>query len=155
MDKEILNAFGYMRGDIKKLYCTVSAKNFNSQGLRLKIDSNENTLIEYSNNPLYRDFAKWRIIKLKERLLEKHKETFWITADNEIIDGIEYFTLRKIKHSRQPIPSQFLLLLDSGGITLDHLIKYSNNQTKEKGPLFKIKEDMIGMLFPKTTEYLL
>ena len=47
---EILNNFGYNRGDDFKLYCTVSALVRNSQGLTLKMDSKINQLLENSAN---------------------------------------------------------------------------------------------------------
>ena len=46
--EEILNNFGYHRGSDFKLYCTVSSKVVNSQGLSLKINLEEDLLIEYS-----------------------------------------------------------------------------------------------------------
>jgi hypothetical protein len=48
--EEILNNFGYHRGSDFKLYCTVSSKVVNSQGLSLKINLEEDLLIEYSTN---------------------------------------------------------------------------------------------------------
>ena len=33
------------------------------------------------------DIAAWRLMKLHNRLLTKHHETFWIEVENEINDG--------------------------------------------------------------------
>ena len=33
------------------------------------------------------DIAAWRLMKLHNRLLTKHHETFWIEGENEINDG--------------------------------------------------------------------
>lgn len=152
--EEILNEFGYHRGEDFKLYCTVSATIRNSQGLLLKLDSLVRQLIENSNRPDINDFAIWDLDFLHKRLLEKHNETFWIAADSIVIDGKEYFQYKKVEHTKKPIVSQFDLLLEQGIITLDHLIKKSQSgRVSEKGPLFKIKPDSLGLLFPPSRSY--
>jgi hypothetical protein len=86
--------------------------------------------------------------------LEKHNETFWVTATSSIIDNIEYFHYKKVQHTRKPIVSQFDILLEQGYITLDHAIKRTpNGKVVEKGPLFKIKPDAINLLFPPSKTY--
>ena len=151
---EILDAFGYWRENDFKLYCTVSAITTNSQGLSLKIDSDINELIENSNNKGIGDFVVWTLDKLHKRLLEKHKETFWVEANTIYNDGKEYFQYRQVEHTRKPIVSQFDILLEQGIITLDHLIKRnSKGKVVEKGPLFKIKPKSLELLFPPSRIY--
>lgn len=151
---EILNAFGYNRGDDFKLYCTVSSLIRNSQGLKLKIDSKINQLLENSNKPDIGDFVVWELETLHNRLLEKHNETFWVAADSIIIDGKEYFQYKKVEHTKKPIISQFDILLDQGKITLDHLIKRkTTGSVVEKGPIFKIKPNALDLLFPPSQIY--
>ena len=151
---EILDAFGYWRENDFKLYCTVSAITTNSQGLSLKIDSDINELIENSKNKGIGDFVVWTLDKLHKRLLEKHKETFWVEANTIYNDGKEYFQYRQVEHTRKPIVSQFDILLEQGIITLDHLIKRnSKGKVVEKGPLFKIKPKSLELLFPPSRIY--
>lgn len=151
---EILNAFGYTRGDDFKLYCTVSAIKRNSQGLALKIDSDIKQLIENSDKIEIGDFVVWPLETLHNRLREKHKETFWVEAISKFIDGVEYFQYNMVEHTKKPITSQFDILIEQGFITLDHLIKKNNKgQVVEKGPLFKIKPEGIGLLFPPSEKY--
>lgn len=153
---EILNTFGYQRDDEFKLYCTVSTKVTNSQGLALKIDLENDLLIEYSTDKKINEFVVWSLKELKTRLLEKHNETFWISAKTESINGIEHFHLEKVLYTKKPNPSLFQLLIDEGEITLDHLIKRkSNGKVSEKGPLFKISKKGFDILFPKPIEYTL
>lgn len=153
---QILDAFGYYREEDFKLYCTVSAITRNSQGLALKVNSDINHLIENSNNKEVGDFVIWTLEKLHERLLEKHKETFWVAADTLQIDGKEHFLYKQVEHTKKPIVSQFDILLEQGIITLDHLIKRnSKGRVVEKGPLFKIKPNALNLLFPPSEKYLL
>jgi len=152
--REILENFGYYRDNTLKLYCEVSTRVRNSQGLKFLLDMKNDLLIENSNNSNIGDFAVWELKKLHNRLETKHKETFWIKSANSFHEGIEYFDYKSINHTRRPIASQFDLLIGQGDITMDHLIKIkSNNQVSEKGPLFKIKKNNINLLFPSTIEY--
>ena len=152
--EEILNEFGYQRGGDFKLYCTVSTKDRNPQGLILKLDNVVNKLVENSDKSYVGDFVNWSLDNLHKRLLEKHNETFWIAADSSIIDGKEYFQYKSVEHTKKPILSQFDLLLEQGIISLDHLIKRtSSGGVSEKGPLFKIKPDSVGLLFPPSKVY--
>jgi len=151
---EILNAFGYSRGEDFKLYCTVSTLVRNSQGLKLKMDSEISQLIENSDKASAGDFVVWGLETLHKRLLEKHNETFWIAADSVTIGGKEHFQYKKVEHTKKPIVSQFDILLEQGIITLDHLIKRkSTGSVVEKGPIFKIKPNALDLLFPPSQSY--
>lgn len=151
---EILNAFGYDRGENFKLYCTVSTLVRNSQGLKLKMDAKINQLIENSDKATIGDFVVWGLETLHNRLLEKHNETFWIAADSISIGGQEHFYYKKVEHTKKPIVSQFDILLEQGIITLDHLIKRKpTGSIVEKGPIFKLKPKALGLLFPPSQSY--
>lgn len=151
---EILNNFGYNRGEDFKLYCTVSALVKNSQGLTLKLDSKINQLLENSDQANIGDFIAWNLETLHNRLLEKHNETFWIAADSIMIDNKEHFQFKKVEHTKKPIVTQFDILLEQGIITLDHLIKRTpKGSVVEKGPIFKIKPNALDLLFPPSQSY--
>lgn len=151
---EILNAFGYSRGEDFKLYCTVSTLVRNSQGLKLKMDSEISQLIENSDKASVGDFVVWGLETLHKRLLEKHNETFWIAADSVTIGEKEHFQYKKVEHTKKPIVSQFDILLEQGIITLDHLIKRKpTGSVVEKGPIFKIKPNALDLLFPPSQSY--
>ncbi|MEY3426349.1 MAG: hypothetical protein RL679_1707, partial [Bacteroidota bacterium] len=151
---EILDNFGYNRGDDFKLYCTVSALVKNSQGLTLKMDSKINQLLENSDKSDIGDFIAWNLETLHNRLLEKHNETFWIAADSIMINDLEHFQFKKVEHTKKPIVTQFDILLEQGIITLDHLIKRKpTGSVVEKGPIFKIKPNSLDLLFPPSQSY--
>ena len=154
--EEILNNFGYNRGLDFKLYCTVSSICRNSQGLKLEIPKESKILFENSSKPGIGNFIGWNLDTLHKRLIEKHNETFWISADSKIVGGIEYFHYKKIEHTKSPMVPQFVLLIEQGVITLDHLIKRNQHgKVVEKGPLFKIKPNSVNLLFPPSNIYIL
>lgn len=74
--REIVDSYGYLdkdNGD-QRLYCTVNVSNFNNQGLRLVVDlENDKVYEEHEIDGL---IVVWEGQKLRERLLEKHHETF-------------------------------------------------------------------------------
>jgi hypothetical protein len=146
---EILERFGYDRNGALKLYCTVSARRPNSQGLILQVDSHRSLLKELHRLQDHNsDVAVWRMERLEGSLMQKHRETFWIKARAEKRADGEYFHLRSVVHTSQPNLPQFQRLLGDGGITLDHLIKRKpTGGAAEKGPFFKITRERIPELF--------
>jgi MvaI/BcnI restriction endonuclease family len=144
---EILDRFGYARAEEFKLYCTVSSRKPNSQGLQLELQEVPRYLKEVcATHP--RDVAVWNLAELETRLLEKHKETFWIKARAERSGGLELFHLLSVVHTRNPNLPQLERMLSDGTVTVDHLIKRTaSGGAREKGPSFKIERKRIPELF--------
>ena len=151
---EILDKYGYERGADFKLYCTISTQNANSQGLKFYYDESTDQLIEKDKNG--NTVAIWTGKLLRDRLLEKHSETFWIHATSVVTNGVEYFNLISVTHTKRPLESQLMPLIQAGVITMDHLIKRKGGvkpSVSEKGPLFKINKRDLSFLFPKPEIY--
>ena len=154
--REILDNFGYWRDSDFKLYCTISARASNSQGLSFMIDDKAGVLSEVSDQREIGAFASWYLKDLRDSLLKKHNETFWVSADVTSVGGRDHFSFRDVIHTRKPICSQFDILIEQGEITMDHLIKRnSKGRVSEKGPLFKISSSSLELLFPPSRTYLL
>lgn len=154
--RQIVETFGYPRGQDLKLYCTVSTQQPNSQGLSLSIDARNGLLHEVSDRPEIGAFATWSLHDLRQTLMQKHNETFWVGATVQRIDGREHFCLTEVLHTRNPIGAQFDLLLANGAITVDHLIKKQpSGRVAEKGPLFKISPESLEQLFPPSVRHTL
>lgn len=152
--REILDAFGYARDGAFKLYCTVSTKSPNAQGLFFKLNEQEELLSEYSAKGPAGIVATWMLKDLRAKLAAKHNETFWVSADESVENGHSYFRFQKVLHTRKPIAAQFDLLLEQGQITVDHLIKRdAKGRVSEKGPLFKIGSEALPLLFPPSRTY--
>jgi hypothetical protein len=152
---DVLDAFGYLRqnyGD--SLNCTVSASSANPQGLKFEVDKTLGILNETSSDPKYGVFASWYLSDLRKRLEAKHRETFWIHAKSHIIGGHEHFELMSALHTRNPILSQFDLLVEMGDITMDHqMVRLPSGRAHEKGPSFKVKAASLDLLFPPSKTY--
>ena len=157
---DILNAFGYqstVKGDTRdRLNVTVAAGKPNQQGLYLKVDQENGILNEVSTDPKYGSFAAWYLSDLHNALTRKHKETFWINAKTHQISGIEHFELKEVIHTRNPVFSQFDLLLSQGDINMDHIMKRKDSgSAHERGPSFKIKPNSRELLFLNSQTYII
>lgn len=151
--KEIVDKYGYERDGDLRLYCTVNALSFNRQGLKLVVDSENDIVSEIHETDGV--IVVWEGRMLRERLLSKHHETFWISAKVSIVNGQEYYSLKAFTHTKNPLTHQLLPLIEQGFITLDHLIKRENmtGSTREKGPFFKLEPNSLDKLFPEPVVY--
>lgn len=150
--KEIVALYGYDCGDGRKTYQnTVQCNHPNSQGLGLNLEHVKELLELKHYGEKVDDVAVWTLQKLHGRLNEKHHETFWITVDNELHDGREYFRYSSIEHTRNPIIPQFDILLDAGIITVDLLLSRPSGHGDTYS--FKIKKKGMPLLFPESITY--
>lgn len=165
---EIVEKYGYMSGGIKSYRNTLYCKSPNSQNLRLNVNYPD-ALLEIEEDKVLgddifkkvADVAVWRLQTLHTCLLTKHHETFWIEVDSRLGEhGQEQFKFNKIEHTRNPIVSQFDVLLEQSLITVDLLLGRPKvdpiSGARKKGGdavSFKIKKNAAGLLFPDSTTY--
>lgn len=153
--KEIVQKYGYISKGIQSYRNTLKVDKPNSQGLSLSLRQIME-LLTIEDRQLHDkifDVAVWRLQNLHTALLTKHKETFWIATESRIEDGKEWFRLSKIEHTKNPLVSQFDLLLEQGYISVDLLL----GRPKGRGDTFsfKITKKAKPMLFPDSETFLL
>ncbi|GAB3564499.1 hypothetical protein GCM10027405_20690 [Arthrobacter alkaliphilus] len=147
--RDMLDEFGYAREEDFKLYCTVSSKVVNSQGLGLHVDEKAGLLHETSTHPAVPHPVTWRLDGLREALAEKHADTFWVQAESRKEGGIESIHFKSVMQTTKPILQQVAPMLAAGTITVDHLIFRKHGRVSERGPLFKINKKHFDELFPR------
>lgn len=159
--RAVVDEYGYIPDGYthKSLHVTLTANRPNPQGLGLLVqpqlglleaDEFAQIALEDGSFRKVNDVAAWRLINLHKRLLTKHHETFWIDAETKKKSGREYFRVTEILHTKNPIPSQFDVLLDQGLITVDFLLcRDSGGDTYS----FKIKDKARALLFPQSDTY--
>lgn len=159
--RAIVEEYGYIPEGYnhKSLHVTLSANKPNPQGLGLLVqpqlglleaDEFAQAASEDGSFRKINDVAAWQLMNLHERLLTKHRETFWIDAETKKDGGRELFRVNEIIHTKNPIPSQFDVLLDQGQITVDFLLcRDSGGDTYS----FKIKSKARPLLFPESETY--
>ena len=159
--RAIVEEYGYMPNGYthKSLHVTLTANRPNPQGLGLLVqpqsgllEADEFALIAMEDGSFrkVKDVAAWQLVNLHERLITKHHETFWIEAETRKELGREYFRVSQILHTKNPITSQFDVLLDQGQITVDFLLcRDSGGDTYS----FKIKGKARQLLVPQSDTY--
>jgi hypothetical protein len=138
---------GYAR---RRLYCEVSAKRPNSQGLKFNVDHEAGQLVEVrTSGKAEQEIARWRRESLEEKLRRKHAQTVWVYARERFVGGQRQFKYFHANLTAAPRAEAFLNLLESGVVSMDHLIKENmQGRVSEKGPLFKMHAREFDLLFP-------
>ncbi len=147
--RQIVEKYGYHTEEGKKTYQnTVQCGIPNAQFLLLNVNEPDERLELQAQMKKLEDVAAWRLMKLHQRLLTKHHETFWIEVENERSNGKEYFRYKQIEHTKNPNVGQFDVLLEQNIITVDLLLcrPSGNGDTYS----FKIKKKGMPLLFPES-----
>lgn len=150
--REIVAKYGYFTDEGKRTYQnTVQCTPPNSQDLFLNVNHLKELLELQAQRTRIEDIAVWQLLKLHQRLMIKHKETFWIEVENQIDNGKEYFRYKEIEHTKNPNVGQFDVLLEQNMITVDLLLcrPSGNGDTYS----FKIKTKAMPLLFPESVKY--
>ena len=157
--KDLLHKRGRFNEEKQRiqLFHELSVIKANSFDLQLETDLPGDSLhqIYVGGIEIERDVT-WEFEILKQRLLDKHKETFWVTAQTEgrSGDADEKFWYSSLKHTGKVDGLAFPILLESGSITLDYTIKEtSSGGAKDQGYLFKISSKNLNLLFTTVEEY--
>jgi hypothetical protein len=132
-----------------QLFHEIDARGPNSYGLMLQVDEANDDLYQVftATGQTERDVV-WAMQKLVDRLQEKHKQTFWVTAAVSGNDHGEQFHYTSARYTSGASPENFSLLLDAGVISLDYTIKQlPTGAAKDQGYLFKIRQSDLQLLF--------
>ena len=139
-----------------QLYETFSTLRINAYGLGLEVNTNADRLemLYAQDQRLDRYVSSWQMANLRDALLLKHHETFWVKAISEDRDGREFFRYDRVLHTKQPNASLLAPLLDTGKITLDLAAHFKEDgKWRDHGMLFKMKPEEIGLLLGDPVEY--
>ncbi len=148
---EILEKYGYLdENERYNLYCSVYANKKNSLDWQLQSNKNEKKIYIKHNNI---NVTFWDLEKIKTRIINKHKETFFIFADTKKENGNEYFLYNKIIHAKDSSLEKFLILLEKGKICHDFVMhRKKSGATRDHGFLWRIKNISIPELFDYNKE---
>lgn len=138
-----------------QLYETLRFSRPNAYDLILDTNPNHELLeIFYQNEDVRKYVSAWYLDNLREALLSKHHETFWVKAISENRNGIEYFRYDKILHTHSPNASLLLPLFETDKITVDLAAHYNpDGSWRDHGVLFKMSPNDLPLLFGDPIEY--
>ncbi len=150
-EKEVVENFGYVKNGVKRLYCDVSAVAVNPQGLYLELTDDAVDLWQKAKRDDYTgDVVVWAMKTLRDAILEKHHETFWITASSCFIEGVEHFQYNSVRHTMNPRVELLDTLIEEGKLIYGWTAKIkSNGKVKDHGSEFRMKKKDLKLLFPR------
>ena len=145
---EVLNEYGYLDENERfNLYCSVFGHEKNTLNWKLEVDR-INKQINILNNDKIVSF--WDFEKIKERILKKHDQTFFVYSDTKIENGKEYFLYNKILITQKASLENFLKLIENGKVCMDFVMhRKKNGTTRDHGFLWRIRSNSIPDLFEK------
>lgn len=123
----------------------------NSFGLVLNIDNNnEEVHICYEDAREGRHMLSyWYLSTLNHKLLEKHKETFWVKAVSDLRGDREWFRYDIIEHTKNPNTSLILPLIETDKIMID-LAGYYKKINKNGQDTLKWRDhEMLFKMWPQ------
>lgn len=158
--KDLINKRGYVDSEgLMALRHTLNGVNPNSLGLFIDIDYANDYLRQMYQDVKVTDLnpehdATWVMEDLRKALLKKHTETFWVKALHNNDRSAEKFHFVEVEHTANPYIDRFETLIETGLLTLDYTMHIkSNGETRDHGYLFKLKQDSLHALFPKSKCY--
>ena len=161
--REIIDNYGKVqvpRGSREarlQLYETFRCSRPNAYDLVLEVDVNDDRLnLLHQEERLRKYVSAWRLKNLRDALTLKHHETFWIKAQSETRNGIEYFRYDKVLHTKNPNTSLLAPLLEADKITIDLAAHYKpDGKWRDHGILFKMAPNDLPLLLGEPKEYIL
>jgi len=159
--REIVDAYGKVQiprgSDVARLqlYETFRVSRPNAYDLVLEVDANNDRLkMLHQKGEARKYVSAWLLSNLKQALLLKHHETFWVKAVSENRNGIEYFRYDKILHTKNPNASLLAPLLEADKITVDLAAHYKpDGKWRDHGILFKMQPNDLPLLLGNPIEY--
>lgn len=162
--EEIVNKRGRPNpehNNLKTIFHTIRGDRQNNWGLKLQIDDNLIRQVFIDNGVTEEDTC-WLLRDFESRIINKHKETFWVEVETRGDKDREEFHYKKVIHTGDIDVSSIPVLIESGMITLDYLLwERVDGWRKYKGKsgfdfLWKLSSKKHrDLLFKFTKEYLL
>jgi hypothetical protein len=154
----LLQTYGYVNNGKRRLNHEMSALRPNSIGFVLEVDAAKDWLKQKHYDPattVTNHVATWEMDKLRERLREKHPQTFWVGARCRGRGDAEEFHYIQVEHTKQPKVRNFDALLEGGIISVDYLMSEKGTRVRDHGYLFKMHAADFDALFPPSEKYVL
>lgn len=159
--REIVKTYGKIqtpRGQATprlQLYETLRVSRPCAYGLILEVNgSKDELLLQYQEQMNRKYVSTWFFEGLRQALLTKHRETFWVAAVSEIRNGKEYFRYDKVLHTQHPNDSLLEPLIAEDKITVDLAAHFGDHgQWRDHGVLFKMLPKDLHLLFGDPIEY--
>jgi hypothetical protein len=158
---KLLSEYGYERNGKLRLNHEIDASGPNSIGFYLGLDAEKDWLKQMhfgAESGDRKHVTTWELETLRQRLAEKHPQTFWVGAKVRGKRETEEFHYVQIQHTRRPKVRNFDALLEGGQISVDYLMSQKapgRPTVRDHGYLFKINPRDFDALFPPAEVHVL
>lgn len=137
---------------------TTFVSKINSHGLTLEVDTNDDKLhlCHVDERDRLRYLSYWSLTGLRQTLLNKHHETFWVKALSITQGGREWFRYDYIIRTKNPNDSLLAPLIENDKIMVDlagYFSKQKGMKWRDHGMLFKMWPYDLPLLFGEPEEY--
>ncbi|MCV0381744.1 MvaI/BcnI family restriction endonuclease [Nitratireductor sp.] len=150
----LLSTYGYFRDGKLRLNHEIDANSPNSIGFQLELDAGRDWLKQNHvdrETLAKRHVTTWEMQTLRQRLTEKHPQTFWVGAKCRGTKHEEEFHYVQVEHTRTPRVRNFDALLEAGLVSVDYLMSQrtpGREVVRDHGYLFKMHAHDFDALFP-------
>lgn len=159
----LLRKYGYPSNTGRvQLYCSLKNEP-NSLGHYLEVQADEQAIHSMHQDLMLGTPASkvlfWSLEDLRNALLRKHKETFWVNAISRLNNlGQEEFFYQEVTHTKQPLLANMAEMFRLGQLEVDYALHELTNArgnpiSRDHGYLFKIWPVNLPSLFPPATKY--
>jgi len=154
-EQDVVETLGYVKNGVKRLCCDVSATAVNSKGLYLELTDDASDLWQKAKRCDYTgNVVVWAMQTLRDAIMEKHHETFWVSAESRFVDGIEHFQYNSVRHTMNPRVELLDTLIEEGKLIYGWTAKIKpNGKVKDHGSEFRMKKNDLKLLFPSEYRY--
>lgn len=155
----LLSRYGYVRDGKLRLNHEIDASGPNSLGFYLELNDGRDWLKQmYYDKEAgeKRHVITWELETLRDRLRQKHPQTFWVGARSRGRHENEEFHYVQIAHTQRPKVRNFDALLEGGVISVDYLMSQKRPDlpsVRDHGYLFKMHARDFDALFPPSDLY--
>ncbi|WP_281017539.1 MULTISPECIES: MvaI/BcnI family restriction endonuclease [unclassified Minwuia] len=155
----LLSRYGYVRDGKLRLNHEMNAIAPNSIGFILDLDADRDWLrqnhVDEETSRLTH-VVTWEVQNLRDRLQDKHPQTFWVSAKTRGKGVDEEFHYLQVEHTRQPRIRNFDALIEGGVISVDYLMSQKGpKRVRDHGYLFKMHASDFNALFPPSETHVL
>ncbi len=149
--REVVKAYGKPGASglqIRHTVKSVTTSKFNSFGLGLWVDDEDDDLWLIHESAPKSPLVIWDLETLREKLAQKHRTTFWLRADTRKAGSAVQFRYAAAQLTQRPKVELLAALIEQGVIQLDLRLTIRTSGKGGDVYLFKLAPANFDLLFP-------
>jgi hypothetical protein len=157
--KSLIEKFGQSsKAGRRQIYCEIGNVPNPTFGFYLKVEDTDDVMHvrrgtpKAAAEPSDEKLLQWDLTALRDALVAKHPETFWVKTATKGKGPSESFHYLEVEHTTRPLAANFGPLVNSGHVELDIVMhlkpnKNGGERVRDHGYLFKMWAQHRHLLF--------